>query len=197
MNKTVILITGTPSVGKTTIAKKLANQLNALYINLGLLVFQYNLILGYDKKRKTTIVDEKKINKKIEKIIINSKKNIIIIDGHYAASVVPKNRVTIAFVLRRNPIELKEFMEKKKFKENKIKENLESEILDVCLIDTLSELKRAKVCEIDLTNTSTNDGIKQIIAILNKQKKCEIGKIDWLYFLEKNELLDDYLNLNK
>ena len=193
MNKTVILITGTPSVGKTTLAKELSEKLEALYINLGLLVYQHNFSKGYDNERKTTIIDEKKIKEKIEKILVHTEKKFIVIDGHYAASVVPRKQVTLAFVLRRNPIELKKLLEKKNFRGNKLKENLESEILDVCLIDTLYELKKDKVCEIDLTGRSTNDGIKQILAILNKEKKCEIGITDWLDFLEKNGLLDDYL----
>ena len=34
MKKTVILISGTPSVGKTTIALKLSEKLDAFYMNL-------------------------------------------------------------------------------------------------------------------------------------------------------------------
>ena len=193
MKKTVILITGTPSVGKTTIAQKLSDKLEALYINLGLLVYQNNFHRGYDEKRKTIIIDEKKIKEKIKIIFDTTEKKMIVIDGHYAASVVPKKIVTIAFVLRRNPVELKKLLEKRNFHQNKLKENLESEILDICLIDTLSEIEKNKVCEIDLTGKSTSYGISQILAVLNKEKKCEIGIINWLDFLEKNELIDEYL----
>jgi adenylate kinase len=193
MNKTVILITGTPAVGKTTTAKKLAKKLDALYINLSLLVHQYNLSQGYDKERNTIIINEKKVREKIKEILDSTIKKFIIIDGHYAASVVPKKKVAMAFVLRRNPIELKKFLGKRKFSENKLWENLESEILDVCLMDTLSKLEKTKVCEIDVTGKTIIDVINQILAVLNKEKKSKIGIIDWLTMLETKGLLDDYL----
>ncbi len=61
MNKRVILITGTPWTGKTTIAKQLATKLNAEYINLTEYAKTHNLTLGEDKERKTTIIDEEKM----------------------------------------------------------------------------------------------------------------------------------------
>jgi adenylate kinase len=193
MKKTVILIIGTPSIGKTTIARELTKKLSACYINLSSLVYTYNLSQGYDETRKTSIIDEKKTRKKIKEIIISTKTSNIIIDGHYAASVVPEEYVTKAFVLRRNPIELKKLMEKRHFHGNKLWENLESEILDVCLIDTLSELEENKVCEIDITSKAVKEIINHILSIISNKKECQIGKIDWLKMLETKGIIDDYL----
>ena len=64
--------------------------------------------------------------KKIQELIDSTSKTTILVDGHYAASVVSKENVTKAFVFRRNPIELKKLMEKRKFEGNKLWENLES-----------------------------------------------------------------------
>ncbi len=69
MKKRVILITGTPCVGKTTLAQKLAQTLNAQYINLTDLAEQENLTLGKDKERDTTIIDEVKMRRKLKQII--------------------------------------------------------------------------------------------------------------------------------
>jgi adenylate kinase len=193
MKKTVILITGTPSVGKTTIAQKLKEKLNAVYINLSSFANYYNLLSGFDKERKTAIIDEEKMFKKIKEIIGSTTKSNIIIDGHYASSVVPKDEITKVFVLRRNPIELKKFMEKRKFRGNKLWENLESEILDVCLIETLSKIEETKVCELDITGMPVQEVVNRIISILHNNNKCEIGKIDWLTMLETKGLIDDYL----
>ncbi len=52
--KRVILITGTPCVGKTTTAKQLAAKLGAEYINLTDFAKANNLTLGEDKERDTT-----------------------------------------------------------------------------------------------------------------------------------------------
>ena len=64
--KRVILITGTPCVGKTTTAKQLADKLNAEYINLTDFAKTYNLTLGEDKERQTTIIDEEAMQAKTQ-----------------------------------------------------------------------------------------------------------------------------------
>lgn len=192
MQNKIILIIGTPAIGKTTISKILMRKIDAKYVNIGSLVKKYNYSLGYDSKRKTIIADIKKIKDKIKQIMKSTSNEYIIVDGHYAASVVPPKKVLKAFVLRRNPVELKELLKKRYFQCNKLEENLEAEILDVSLIDTLSYLTKNKVCELDITGRTTIDVANQIIAILKKERKCEIGNIDWLGYLESKGLIEDY-----
>ena len=195
MANRVILITGTPCVGKTAVAKKLAEQLNAIYINLTELALKHNLILCEDKKRHTTVVDERKMKAKISDIIETAGKTYVVIDGHYASAVTPKEKVTHAFVLRRNPIQLREFMEKCGFKNQKLWENLASEILDVCLVETVREQEAEKVCELDVTNKTVEEVTKEITAVIYDRKKCHFGGIDWLGMLEKDGKLEEYLRI--
>jgi adenylate kinase len=195
MNKRVILITGTPCTGKTAVAKKLTTKLDALYINLTELAKRHNLTIGEDKTRNTTIIDEEKMHKKTGEIIASAEKTTVIIDGHYAAAVVPKRYLTRIIVLRRNPIELRKFMEKRGFSNAKLWENLASEILDVCLVDALQEHAKEKVCELDITGQTVKAVVNDILAVLNKTKKCSVGNVDWLSLLEKDGLIDEYLNL--
>jgi adenylate kinase len=189
----VILITGTPCVGKTTVAKQLATQLNARYLNLTELAQKHNLTLGEDKQRHTSIVNEQKMKNKISQIINTAEKTDVIIDGHYAAAVTPKQKVTHIFVLRRNPAQLREFMDKCGFKNQKLWENLACEILDVCLVEALHEQDEKKVCELDVTDKSSAEIIEGILAILRNRKKCHFGDIDWLGMLEKEGKLQEYL----
>ena len=191
--KRVILITGTPCVGKTTVAKKLTTELDAQYINLTDLAKKHNLTIGKDKKRKSTIICEEKMRRKIRETIDTTEKSTTIIDGHYAAAVVPKSYVTRIFVLRRNPVELRGFMEKCGFSEAKLWENLASEILDICLVEALSEHKKEIICELDVTGKTTEEISRQIIAIINNSKKCLVGCVDWLGMLEKQGLVDEYM----
>jgi len=195
MDKHVILITGTPCVGKTTVARQLSKELDALYINLTEFAAKENLALCQDKKRKTMIIDEDKMRKKLRETIDTTPKTTIIIDGHYAASVVPKNNVTRIFVLRRNPVELREFMEKCGFKGQKLWENLASEILDVCLVEALREHQKEKVCELDITSKTVENTVNEILAILHERKKCRVGCVDWLGMLEKQGVLDEFLKI--
>jgi len=195
MSKRVILVTGTPCVGKTTVAKRLAAELDALYVNLTEFANKHTLTLCEDKERKTTIINEEKMRRKISETIDTTEKSNIIVDGHYAHAIVPKRYVTRIFVLRRNPIELRRFMAKCSFSGAKLWENLASEILDVCLVEALREHAKEKVCELDITGKTAEKVLLEIIAILNKRKKCLVGCVDWLGMLENEGLIDEYLKV--
>lgn len=195
MDKQVIVITGTPCVGKTKVATELAKKLDAWYVNLTDTAKKYDLTLGEDKERHTTIINENRMKNKIVEIINSTQKDHVIIDGHYAPAIVPKNKVTRTFVLRRNPIQLQEFMVKRGFKDQKLWENLASEILDVCLVEALNNQDQKKICELDVTDKTVEEIIKEILAILNNHKTCHTGGIDWLGILEREGKLDEYLRI--
>jgi adenylate kinase len=190
--KRVILITGTPCTGKTTLAKQLVSKLDALYINLTDYAKANGLTLGEDKVRNTTIVDEEKMRSSLIDTINQTENQNIIVDGHYAASVVSANLSTHVFVLRRNPKELKEFMQKCAFNEAKLYENLSAEILDICLVEALQS-HEGKVCELDVSGKTVEETADEVLAILNGEKKCYSGFVDWLGMLEREGLTDQYL----
>jgi adenylate kinase len=190
--KRVILITGTPCTGKTTLAKQLANRLDALYINLTNYAKTNRLTLGEDKQRNTTIIDETKMRKALEATINQTEKTTIIVDGHYAAAVVPSSLATHVFVLRRNPKELKDFMQKCNFPEPKLYENISAEILDVCLVEAL-QVHEGKVCELDVTGKTVEETVNEVLAVVNEGKRCYSGFVDWLGMLEREGLTDQYL----
>ncbi len=192
MNKRVILITGTPAVGKTTLAHKLTTTLNAQYINLTDLAETEKLTQGKDKKRNTTIIDETKMRRKLKAIITKTETDIII-DGHYAAAVTPKTLVTHIFVLRRNPKELRKHMQKCGFSQSKQDENLSAEILDICLVEALRNHPKEKVCELDVTGKTVEDTLKTVLAVLKGKTKCRVGCVDWLGMLEREGKIDEFL----
>jgi adenylate kinase len=192
MNKRVILITGTPCTGKTTSAKALTAKLHGEYINLTDYAKTYNLTLGEDKERNTLIIDEEKMRTKLAETINAAVKATIIVDGHYAAAVTPTELVSNVFVLRRNPKELKQFMEKCGFEGAKLWENLSAEILDVCFVEAL-QMQPGKVCELDVTGKTVEAVVNEMMDILEKGKKCYTGFVDWLGMLEHEGLTDQYL----
>jgi adenylate kinase len=195
MSKRIILVTGTPCVGKTTVARLLASKLNALYVNLTELAVHENLVSGKDEKRDSIIVDEIRMRRKIREIIEGCEQNDIVIDGHYAVSVVPKKLVTCVFVLRRNPVELRKFMEQCGFSGRKLWENLASEILDVCLVDALNVHGEGKICELDVTGKSVEEVVSEILDVSSGHKECHVGIVDWLGKLENDGLLEEFLKI--
>ena len=195
MEKRVILITGTPCVGKTSVAKPLAVRLGALYVNLTDLAKTHNLTLGQDEERHTAIIDEDKMRGKVAEIISNADEANIVIDGHYAAAVAPKAIVTHVFVLRRNPVQLRKFMLQCGFTERKMNENLASEILDVCLVEALQEQGEGKICELDTTDRTIEEVVDDVLASLENRKTCRVGGIDWLGMLEREGKLEEYLKI--
>ncbi len=195
MEKTVILITGTPCIGKTTVSKMLATKLEGDYFNLTELARKYALILQEDNVRNTAIIDESKMRRKLDRIIDGSTKTTVIIDGHYASAVTAKRKVTRVIVLRRNPIELYDLMVKRGFKDQKLWENLASEILDSSLAEAIREQGEEKVCELDISGKTELETVDDVLAILACHRKCEIGVVDWLGMLESQGKTDDYLKL--
>jgi len=131
-----VIITGTPGTGKTTLAKKLAKKLNYPYIDVNKIVKENKLDREYDKKRKCYAVDIKKLNQSLIKLINNYKKNKkikgIIIDSHLS-HYLPKKYIGLCIVTRCELKELQKRLKKKKYGKNKIRENLDCEIFDVCL----------------------------------------------------------------
>ncbi len=140
----IILVTGTPGTGKTALAKNLAQKLNFLYLDVNKLISKNNLSEGYDKKRKSKIVDANKLAKslikeinfikkykKINKIKNQKKIKGVIIDSHLS-HYLPGRYANLCIVAKCDIKELSARLKKKRFHKEKIAENLQAEIFDIC-----------------------------------------------------------------
>jgi broad-specificity NMP kinase len=78
------------------------------------------------------------------------------------------------------------------FNDAKLNENLSAEILDSCLIEAM-QTQQGKVCELDVTEKTVDENVAEILNILNGNKKCFVGVVDWLGMLEHEGLTDQYL----
>lgn len=130
----VFIVTGTPGTGKTTLAVKLAKQLGFRYIDVNKTIKKYNLSESYDKKRKTKIIDIKKLNNALIKEITAFKKieQGIIIDSHLSYCL-SKRYATLCIVTKCNLKELERRLKKKRYSKDKTRENLDAEIFDICI----------------------------------------------------------------
>lgn len=131
----VILVTGTPGTGKTSIAKKLAKKYNYIYLDINKVIDKFQLSEGYDKKIKSTIIDEKKLANVLIKLIkIDSK---VIIDGHMS-HYVPARYVEACIVTKCDIKILKSRLQKRHYSKQKIRDNIDSEIFDIILNEAKS-----------------------------------------------------------
>ena len=183
----VILLTGVPGVGKTTIAALLSERLKGVHVNLSELALAEGLVTGYDSIRKTSIVDLERTTTRLMEIIREGR-DPLVIEGHFSQDVVSPERVSNVFVLRRAPWRLKDELESRGYNPEKVKENVEAELLDICLVEAIEAYGKEKVCELDTTGIKPDEIIETITSVLRGERSCEIG-IDWLSHPESRELL--------
>ncbi|MFQ5800524.1 MAG: adenylate kinase family protein [Candidatus Hydrothermarchaeales archaeon] len=166
--KDVILLTGTPGTGKSTVAKVLSSSTGFKLISINDVVEEDYLYLEEDSR----VVDLNKLPKKVRRMI----RGDCIIEGHLAHLLGIGGMV---IVLRTHPKELKKRLEKKGFSKKKLEENLEAEALDVCLIESVERYET--VYEIDTTGKEAEYVAGCITRILSGDgEEFSPGKISWL-----------------
>jgi adenylate kinase len=189
----IIIITGTPGVGKTTVAKELASNLSAELLNIGELVKNEELIAESDEERGTFVADLKKLKARVKSILCEIEKDIVI-EGHYSYDVTPKTINPYIFVLRRDPDDLEATLKSRGYDEKKVSENVAAEVLDICLIGAIEQFGVSQVHEIDVTHKDVGMVVNEILAVLKGEKTMGSGNVDWLGKLEEDGRLEKFLS---
>ncbi len=146
-----IIVTGSVGTGKTTLSKKLSEKLGFPVLDVNKFIKDKKLSSGYDRKKKSYIVDTNKLNKEIIKEINKVKKKHpkgVIIDSHLSHHLPPKY-VDLCIVTKCNLKTLKKRLKKKKYSKTKIRENLDCEIFDICYNEALEKKHKIKIIETD------------------------------------------------
>lgn len=184
----IIAITGTPSTGKTLVAKELAKTLKAKLVQIKSLVAKHKIPTRFDKRRDTRIVDADKLRRAVKKEVV---KGINIVEGHLSHFV----DADLYVILRCRPDVLEKRMKKRGWARPKIDENLHAEILDVITIETREIHRKKAVVEIDTSSKNVRSIASLIADMLNNhrlQSKYRPGKVDWSMRFSKYLLAADY-----
>jgi adenylate kinase len=178
----IILITGTPGVGKSIMAAKLSKHLDCRYVDISTLVKTKKLYDRVDKKRATLVANQRRLRTAINMIIRSNRNRPLVISTHYLGSYLPTKRVKYCFVLRLNPEKLRQRLASRKWSGPKIKENVEAELVGVCLSEAVGQLGYNRVHEIDTTGKSSTRLLREITDLVDGKKKFtgNAGAIDWL-----------------
>lgn len=161
-----IAITGTPGTGKTSVASLMEGELTVIHVN-SLIMDGYNL--GRDESRGGSYIAD--IDRLAE--YVDSIKGDVLLEGHIS-HLLP---VDMVIVLRTAPRKLKERLASRGWSEEKLRENVEAEALDVILVESLEA--NDKVYEIDTTNMTTMQVKEAVIEIIKGTDKYAPGSIDF------------------
>ncbi|MDI6721541.1 MAG: adenylate kinase family protein [Candidatus Aenigmarchaeota archaeon] len=172
MKNLIICISGTPGTGKTAVAKELKKLIDGNLISINSLIRKGAIKCGWDKKRKTRIVDVKDAERAARKRL---KDGINIVDSHYSHLM----RCGLCVILRTNPLILIKRLEKRGWSRAKIKENVMAEMLDEISIE--AKEKDIRFVEIDTSKTTPEKAARKIKSMLNSfpMQKYYRARTDW------------------
>ncbi len=145
----VIIVTGTPGTGKTTVAKRTAKEKGCKYFDINGIIKKKKLYESYDRKMKAFDVDTKKLNKFLVELIAEEKKKktkCIVLDSHLT-HYLPATYVDLCIVTKTELKRLKKRLEKRGYSKAKVRENLDAEIFDICLNEAKEEGHKIKIIE--------------------------------------------------
>ncbi len=181
----IIALTGTPGTGKTSVAEVLKTK-GFEVVDLNKVACDKNFLIGKDTKRDSYIIDIEKFNKYI--FDNYGGKEIVFIEGHLSHLLKTVEKIII---LRCHPKVLKNNLSKKGWNKEKIKENIEAEVLDIILCEAVEIHKENNIFEINVSDKSVEEIADMIIELTKNNfkmmKKYKIGRIDW-----SEEILKDF-----
>jgi adenylate kinase len=160
-----LALTGTPGTGKTTVAALLPYRVIALNA-----LVKGGLNLGTDPERGCLEADMEGLEQKLAEMDTDE---LTVLEGHFSHHFADE-----AIVLRLAPSELKKRLEARGYPETKIQENLESEVIDVILVEAVEFCRR--VSEIDTTGRSPQEVADLVVKAINKEIDLGPGQVDWL-----------------
>jgi len=167
-----IAVTGTPGTGKTTVARRLAEELGVKYVDLTEEV-RSGASAGYDEGRDTHVADIDALEDGVPEDAV--------LDGHVAHRI--ENDYTV--VLRCAPDELRQRLSERGWEDAKVTENVESEILDVVLAEALES--GAPVFEYDTTEKTPDETVERLLDAIEEEetrngtvnRADEIREVKW------------------
>jgi len=172
----LIAISGTPGTGKTSTVKILQKK-GFQVIDLNKFAKENDFIIGIDKKRDSKIVDIHKLNDYFKDYKTDE---MVFIDSHLSHLVSHVDKVII---FRCKPEKLRLNLNKKNWNKEKIKENIQAEILDIILSEAVDIHNPKNIFEIDTSNITIRETADIILDIISNDfkniKKYKIGRIDW------------------
>ncbi len=158
-----ILVTGTPGVGKTSLAMLLTDNLNEQYfqgkqfsyINIGKLITENKLYKNWNEDFNVPEFDEDMVTKCLTPLVSEGG---CVLDFH-SSYFIPEDWVDLVVLIRCDNTILYDRLLGRGYQEEKIKENIECEIMEVTSEEVRENFPENKILEIrgeQIENMETN-----------------------------------------
>eukprot|EP01059_Diplonema_ambulator_P028025 TRINITY_DN46732_c0_g1_i1.p1 TRINITY_DN46732_c0_g1~~TRINITY_DN46732_c0_g1_i1.p1 ORF type:complete len:189 (+),score=33.80 TRINITY_DN46732_c0_g1_i1:39-569(+) len=154
-----VLITGTPGTGKTTLAKVVAEVTGLVHINVGEVVKENGFIEGKDTEFDSLIPDEDALLDFLEDTMVEGGK---VVDYH-SSELFPERWFQLVIVLRCDTPVLFDRLVARGYSDKKRQENMDCEIIGVCLEEALESYSKDIVHEMKSNTVEDQDEIVEKI----------------------------------
>ncbi|MFB6254282.1 MAG: adenylate kinase family protein [Halobacteriaceae archaeon] len=166
-----VALTGTPGTGKTTVSEHLDTSLEIYHLNE--IIEEHGFISDTDSKRNSDIPDLQALQTFL------AEKDDILFESHLA-HYLPADKY---IVLRCAPPEIKTRLQQKSESDASIEENVETEMLDIILQETVEKRDPEQIFEIDTTNSTPNTVANEIKAIIDGNRDPSFGTVSFAEYI--------------
>lgn len=178
-----LLVTGTPGVGKTTIATGLARIYGAAIVGLDEIITP---VLKWDPELQTYhVTNENEARKLITERLKTL--NSYIIDT-VAVNLIDASLIDWCIVLRLEPTQLMDRLTRRNWPHCKVVENVLAEIVGSSLVMAINMFGRDMVIEVDTTNKNVDEVVNYITNRIAYGRPA-VGVVDWLDDVDTNLLI--------
>ena len=184
----ILVVTGTPGTGKSVLARLVAAKQKAELVNLGELIKENKLYREYDRTRRSYIIDEKRLRKSLLDLFNSYRRNDLVIETHWLGKFMPQRPGMTAVVIRTDPVVLAARLKKRRWAKKKIWENVEAELIDLSLYESLKLLGRGRVYQVDATHKPPRELLSAVSRLISGGQGWDGSTPNWLERYDPIEL---------
>lgn len=166
-----VAVTGTPGTGKTSATEQLETDLEVIHLNER--IRTEGLTAGHDESRDSAVADLDAVGASL------ADRDDILVESHLAHHV----DVDRVVVLRCHPETIEDRLEERGESVDSIRENAESEALDVILSEAVENHGQDSVYEIDTSERTPAEVAREIEAVIEGNRKPSAGTVSYIDYL--------------
>lgn len=164
-------VTGTPGTGKKSVAVELASRLGFTAKDLNALARELGCLELVDE---SAVVDTKRLSRSLRERVWSS----VVFHGHLLPDLFRGEGIDYVAVLRCDPAILKERLRARGYRGDRLRENVEAELIGVSLSASLRSFGATRVREFDTSQSKPEEVARAIAAAYASKRSLRSG--DWL-----------------